>query len=104
MEVNSDSAAVALVQFVKDNSIDVLIVSMGRPKGTMGRLNPIQSRTTDYIASHSPCATLVIHPQVRRCRLQAPFAPPTPTALKLCTSHPSEGVPSASSKRTRQSL
>lgn len=64
-EINSDSAAAALVQFVKLDDIDVLIVSMGRPKGTMGRLNPIQSRTTDYIASHSPCATLVIHPQAR---------------------------------------
>lgn len=61
VEIQAESAAAGLVQFVKDEAIDILIVSMGRSKS---RLNPIQSRTTDYIASHSPCATLVIHPEV----------------------------------------
>lgn len=65
VELHSDSAAAALVQFVRDEAIDVLVVSMGRSRGAMGRLNFVQSRTTDYIAAHSPCATLVIHPQVR---------------------------------------
>jgi nucleotide-binding universal stress UspA family protein len=63
IEVQSDSAAAALVHFVKQESIDVLILSMGRSKSRLA--STIQSRTTDYVASHSPCATLVIHPQVR---------------------------------------
>ena len=63
IELQSDSAAAGLVQFVKDEDIDVLIVSMGRTRSKFA--NPIHSRTTDYIAAHSPCATLVIHPQAR---------------------------------------
>jgi nucleotide-binding universal stress UspA family protein len=63
IEIQSDSAAAGLVQFAKAEAIDVLIISMGRSKSRLA--NPIQSRTTDYVASHAPCATLVIHPQAR---------------------------------------
>ena len=62
VEVAGETAAHSLVRWVEESSIDVLVISAGRSR----RLpNPMQSRTTDYIAANSACATLVIHPKVR---------------------------------------
>jgi hypothetical protein len=62
VEISGETAAHTLVRWVDESSIDVLVISAGRSR----RLpNPMQSRTTDYIASNSACATLVIHPKVR---------------------------------------
>lgn len=62
VEVSGETAAHSLVRWVDESSIDVLVISAGRSR----RLpNPMQSRTTDYIAANAACATLVIHPKVR---------------------------------------
>jgi nucleotide-binding universal stress UspA family protein len=61
VELSGDTAAHSIVNWVAESSIDVLVVSTGRSR----RLpNPMQNRTTDYIAANSACATLVIHPKV----------------------------------------
>lgn len=71
VELSGETAAQRLVRWVDESSIDVIIISAGRSR----RLpNPMQSRTTDYIAANAACSTLVIHPKVR---LPASWCPGT---------------------------
>lgn len=65
VELQGDSVAGSLVAWTGSEDIDILIVGSGK-SGPGRRLpNPIQNRTTDWIAANATCATLVIHPKVR---------------------------------------
>lgn len=65
VELQGDSVAGSLVGWAECEGIDFLVVGSGK-SGPGRRLpNPIQNRTTDFIAAHATCATLVIHPKVR---------------------------------------
>lgn len=64
VELQGDSVAGSLVAWSGSEDIDILIVGSGK-SGPGRRLpNPIQNRTTDWIAANATCATLVIHPKV----------------------------------------
>lgn len=64
VELQGDTVAGALVAWTASEDIDFLIVGSGKSGPGRRIPNPIQHRTTDFIAAHATCATLVIHPKV----------------------------------------